>query len=191
VHYNPGKTNVIADALSHKTHCNYLPVACPTGEESNTRVLPDLLLYNITLMPILRDEITASQKNDKGMAHIKRTVGEGDSKVACIREDVEGTLWFKDSLVVLKKEALKNKILDEAHTSRYLIHLGSTKMYHDLREQFWWTCMKRKAACYVLECDTCQKVEVDYMKPGGLLQQLSIPDWNGMTLAWTSSWACC
>jgi hypothetical protein len=34
---------------------------------------------------------------------------------------------------VPKKEAIKKKILDEAHTSRYCIHLGSTRMYHDLR----------------------------------------------------------
>jgi hypothetical protein len=79
---------------------------------------------------------------------------------------------------VPKKEALKKKILDEAHTSRYSIHLGSTKMYHDLRQQFWWTRMKREAAHYVSKCDTCQKVKADYMKPGGLLQPLSIPEWK-------------
>jgi hypothetical protein len=79
---------------------------------------------------------------------------------------------------VLKKETLKKKILDEAHMSRYSIHPGSTKMYHDLWQQFWWTRMKREAARYVLESDTCQKVKADYMKPGGLLQPLSIPDWK-------------
>jgi hypothetical protein len=86
-----------------------------TGEESSTRVLPDLSLFNITLMPTLRDEIIAAQKNDEGMSHIKKRMQEGDSKVACFREDAEGTLWFKERLVVPKKEALKKKILDEAH----------------------------------------------------------------------------
>jgi hypothetical protein len=38
--------------------------------------------------------------------------------------------------------------------------------------------MKRETARYVSECDTCQKVKADYMKPGGLLQLLSIPDWK-------------
>jgi hypothetical protein len=51
-------------------------------------------------------------------------------------------------------------------------------MYHDLRQQFWWTRMKREAACYVSECDICRKVKADYMKPGGLLQPLSFPDWK-------------
>jgi hypothetical protein len=79
---------------------------------------------------------------------------------------------------VPKKEELKKKILDEAPASRYSIHPSSTKMYHDLRQQFWWTRMKRETAHYVSECDTCRKVKADYMKPGGLLQSLIVPDWK-------------
>jgi hypothetical protein len=176
VHYHPGKANIIADALSRKAHCNYLPTVCLTGEESSTRVLPDLSLFNITLTPTLRDEIKATQKNDEGMDYIKRRMQEGDPKVAYFCEDAEGTLWFKERLVVPKKETLKKKILDEAHRSRYSIHPESTKMYHDPRQQFWWTRMKCEVARYVSECDTCRKVKTDYMKPGELLQPLSIPE---------------
>jgi hypothetical protein len=167
VHYHPGKANVVADALSRKAHFNYLPVVRLTGEESSTRVLPDLSLYNITLTPVLSDGIITAQRNDEGMGHIKRRIQEGDPKVACFCEDAEGVLWFKDRLVVSKEATLKKKILDEAHTSRYSIHPSSTKMYHDLRQEFWWTRMKHETARYVLECDTCRKVKANYMKPGG------------------------
>jgi hypothetical protein len=102
VHYHPGKANVVADMLSHKVHCNYLPAVRSTREESNTRVLPDLSLLNITLSPTMKSEIIAAQKNDEGVGHIKRRIKEGDPKVACFREDVEGTLWFNDRLVVPK-----------------------------------------------------------------------------------------
>jgi hypothetical protein len=146
IHYLPRKANVIADMLSCKAHCNYLPAVRVTGQESSTRVLPDLSLFNITLTPTLRDEIKAAQKNDEGMGHIMVRMQEGDPKVSCFCEDAEGTLWFKERLVVPKKEVLKKKILDEAHASRYSIHPGSTKMYHDLRQQFWWTRMKCEAA---------------------------------------------
>jgi hypothetical protein len=139
VHYHPGKANVVMDVLSCNTHCNYLLAVPLTREESSIRVLPDLSLYNITLTPILREEIIAAQKNDEGMAHMRRRLSEGDPKVNYFREDAEGILWFKDRVVVLKKATLKRKILDEAHTSRYYIHPGSTKMYHDLRQQFGWT----------------------------------------------------
>jgi hypothetical protein len=54
----------------------------------------------------------AMQKNDEGMGHIKRRMQEGDPKVACFYEDAEGTIRFKERLVVLKNEALKEKILD-------------------------------------------------------------------------------
>jgi hypothetical protein len=132
----------------------------------------------------MRDEIIAAQKNDEGMTHLRRKLSEGDPKVNCLCEDAEGTLWFKDRLVVPKKEALKKKILDEAHTSMYSIHPGSTRMYHDLRHQFWWTRMKRETTRYVSECDTYRKVKADYMKPVGLLQPLSIPDrrWNDISM---------
>jgi hypothetical protein len=93
-------------------------------------------LFNITLVPTVRAEIIAAQKDDEGMGHIKRRMREGDPKVNCFHEDAEGTLWFKERLLVPKREALKKRIVDEAHTSRYSIHPGSTKMYHDLRQQF-------------------------------------------------------
>jgi hypothetical protein len=178
VHYHPGKANVIADVLSRKAHCNYLSAVHWTREEFSTLVLPNLSLFNITLTPTLKVEIIATQKDDEGMDHIKRRMREGDPKVTCFYEDAEGTLWFKERLVVPRREALKKKILDEAHTSRYSIHLVSTKMYHDLRQQFWWTRMKREIARYVSKCDTYRKVNADYMKPGGLLQPLSISEWK-------------
>jgi hypothetical protein len=93
-------------------------------------------LFNITHTPTLRNEIKAVQKNDEGIGDIKRSMREGDLKVACFRENAEGTLWFKERLVVPKKEEWKKKILDEANTSRYSIHPRSTRMYHDLRQQF-------------------------------------------------------
>jgi hypothetical protein len=136
VHYHPGKANVIADVLSHKAHCNYLLAVRSMGEESSTQVLLDLSLFNITFTPTLKCEIIAAQNNDEGMGHIRRRMQEGDRKVACFHEDAEGTLWFKDRLIVSKKEVLKKKIRDEAHTPRYSIHSGSTKMYRDQRQQF-------------------------------------------------------
>jgi hypothetical protein len=59
-HSNPGKANIVADALSRKTHCNYLLIVCLTGEESSTQVLSDLSLHNITLTPLLREEIVTA-----------------------------------------------------------------------------------------------------------------------------------
>jgi hypothetical protein len=72
VHYHPGKANMVIDTLSHKAHYNYLSVVHSTGEESSTRVLPDVSMFNITLTPTLRSEITVVQKTNDGVGHIKR-----------------------------------------------------------------------------------------------------------------------
>jgi hypothetical protein len=80
--------------------------------------------------------------------------------------------------VVSKNHGLRKKIFDEDHTSKYSIHQGSTKMYHDLKAQLWWTHMKCEIACYVAECDTCLRVKADHMRSVGLLQPLSIPNWK-------------
>jgi hypothetical protein len=136
VHYHPGKANVIVDALSRKAYCHYLPTVSLTGEESITRVPPHMAQYNVTLTLIMRGEIIATQSSDEGVTHIKRRLTEGDSKVDCFHVEDEGTLWFKDCLVVPKNHELCKKIFDGAHTSKYSIHPGSTKMYHDLKAQF-------------------------------------------------------
>jgi hypothetical protein len=79
--------------------------------------------------------------------------------------------------MVPKNFELHRKIMDEAHCSRYSIHRGTNKMYQDLKN-FWWTQMKREIARYVSECDTCQRVKADHLRPAGNLHPLSIPEWK-------------
>jgi hypothetical protein len=94
------------------------------------------------------------------------------------RVDDQGVLWFKDRLVVPKDQELKNKLMDEAHHSKLSIHPGSSKMYQELKPHYWWTKMKKEIAAYVARCDMCCRVKALHMRPAGLLQPLSIPDWK-------------
>jgi hypothetical protein len=133
IHYHPAKVNVVADVLSRKAHCNYLPAVGTSGKESSVRIIPIMAHNNVILTPVLREEIIATQSGDTRVAHIKRRLTECDPKVICFCVDEEGTLWFKDHLVVPKNHGLCKKIFDEAHTYKYFIHAGSKKMYHDLK----------------------------------------------------------
>src|SRR5207244_6424161 len=128
------------------------------------------------LIPALRDQIVAAQRNDKGIAHIKRRLKDGED--LCFKQDQDGVIWFKNRLVVPKKQELRKKILDEAHLSRFLIHPGSSKMYQDLRQRFWWTLMKREIARYIAECDVYQRIKVDQRKSAGQLPPSPIPSWQ-------------
>jgi hypothetical protein len=80
--------------------------------------------------------------------------------------------------VVPQDQDLKKEVLGEAHLSKFTIHPGSTKMYRDLRENFWWSNMKGEIADYVSGCDTCQMIKASHLKTAGQMQPLSIPAWK-------------
>ena len=65
----------------------------------------------------------------------------------------QGILKYKNRICVPK--ALIPELLAEAHNSRLTIHLGSNKMYQDLRKDYWWEGMKRDVAEFVKRCLVC------------------------------------
>jgi hypothetical protein len=138
VHYHTGKANVVVDALSHKHRCNHLTIqshpSCYDPEELSIWVVPHGRLNNIALIPPIKEDVIAAQGTNIGMGHICWRLEFGEAQ--CLRQDVDGVLWFKDRLVVPKDLELHHKIMDEVHWSRYSIHPGTNKMYQDLKKSF-------------------------------------------------------
>ncbi|GKE61206.1 putative reverse transcriptase domain-containing protein, partial [Tanacetum coccineum] len=90
----------------------------------------------------------------------------------------DGTLRIEKWSWVPQFGGLKDLIMNELHKSKYSIHPGSDKMFHDLEKLYWWPNMKSKIATYVSKCLTCAKVKAEYQKPSGLLVQPEIPQWK-------------
>ncbi|GJX70476.1 putative reverse transcriptase domain-containing protein [Tanacetum coccineum] len=63
----------------------------------------------------------------------------------------------------------RSLIMHKSHKSKYSIHLGSDKMYHDLKMLYWWPNLKADIATYVSKCLTCAKVKAEHQRPSGLL----------------------
>ena len=84
--------------------------------------------------------------------------------------DREGTLRLNTRLYIPDVDELRKEIMEEAHLSTYSIHPGSTKMYHDLKDTYWWNGMKRDIAEFMSKCLTCQQVKLEHQRPSGLLQ---------------------
>ncbi|GKD04734.1 putative reverse transcriptase domain-containing protein [Tanacetum coccineum] len=72
----------------------------------------------------------------------------------------------------------RSLIMHESHKSKYTIHPGSDKMYHDMKMLYWWPKMKADIATYVSKCVTCAKVKAEHQRPSGLLVQPDIPEWK-------------
>nr|GFB82936.1 retrotransposable element Tf2 [Tanacetum cinerariifolium] len=65
-----------------------------------------------------------------------------------------------------------------AHSSPFSVHPGSTKMYHNLKQHFWWSGMKQDVAKFVSRCLICQQVKIEHQRASGLLQPLDIFLWK-------------
>jgi hypothetical protein len=137
IHYHPGKANVVAHALSRKASCYCLTIPtsditlCQELEKLNLRMIQHGTSNHLKLESVILQRIIDAQRNDEGMKHIHEKIEAG--KANCFRRDDQGVVWFNNRIVVPKNDEVRQQILDEAHLSRYSIHPGSTKMYHDLK----------------------------------------------------------
>ena len=73
---------------------------------------------------------------------------------------------------------LREEILREFHCSRFVVHLGGTKMYHDFHRQYYWSGMKKQVEDFVHRCLTCQQVKAKHQRLKGLLQPLEVVEWK-------------
>jgi hypothetical protein len=160
INYHPGKANVVADALSRRSHVSQLVVdsmpfeLCEEFDKLNLRIVVNTEAMEMEVGSSLLQEIRRGQLKDERVQEIKRNITE--KKSSGFKEDDEGVLWYKGRICVPNVKELKVKILHEAHESAYSIHLGGNKMYQDLKATYWWYGMKRDIAEYVALCDTCQ-----------------------------------
>ena len=178
---------VVVDALSRKSHCHclsvesYVDTLCHEMRKLNLEIVPHGTLNLMSIEPTLQDQIMMAQLEDERIKIIKQKLSQVDEKYKCFRQDWKGVVWFGDRLVVPKKPDLRKQILDEAHLSKFSIHPGRNKMYQDLKQNFWWTRMKREIAKYVSECDTCQRVKASHLKVAKLSNCCLYHHGNGRT----------
>nr|GEZ47806.1 hypothetical protein [Tanacetum cinerariifolium] len=104
IHYHPGKTNVVADALSRKERVK------------PKRVRAMSMIYEL----IIKDGILMAQKEA-----VDEPVGLPKRLDEMIEQRSNGTLYYLDQIWVPLKGDVRILIMDEAHKSKYYVHLGA------------------------------------------------------------------
>ncbi|XP_028065628.1 uncharacterized protein LOC114268628 [Camellia sinensis] len=182
--YHPRKANTIADALSRKSIRN---LSCLlTGQKELLRdlerneievVLREQggVLATISAQPAIVEEVKEKQLQDE---FLKKIVDEIDSKPRPRFVFEDNVLKFQGRLCVSDCFELRKRIMTKAHNFEFAMYLGNIKMYKDLKQNFWWTGMKKSIADFVAKCLHCQLVKAEHQRPAGLLQSLPIPEWK-------------
>nr|XP_009774537.1 PREDICTED: uncharacterized protein LOC104224555 [Nicotiana sylvestris] len=96
------------------------------------------------------------QFEDPELVKIKESIPF--QKKQLFEQSDNGILKYKGRWCVPNVGELRKQIMTEMHQSRYSVHPGSTKMYHDLRQLYWWNDMKKDIATFVAQCPNCQQV---------------------------------
>jgi hypothetical protein len=164
INYHPRKANVVANALSQRSHANQLVVkSIPSelcDEFAKMKIVKNMEVVEMEIGSSLLQEIRKGQLEYEKIQEIKRNIKE--EKWPGFSEDDQGVLWYKGRIYVPNIKEMKDKILREAHESAYSIHPGGNKMYHDLKATYWRYGMKTDVAEYVVLCDTYQRVKAEY-----------------------------
>ncbi|XP_070039422.1 uncharacterized protein [Nicotiana tomentosiformis] len=187
--YHPRKAKIVADALTRRSmgilahvevvkqtmtkdvhYLSNLGVRLLDSEDGGV-VLQNMAEYSLVA------EAKGNQFSDPYLLQLKDGIHK--HKTTTFEQGREdSTLRYRGRLCVPDVDGLREQIMSEAHISRYSIHPGFTKMYHDLKEIYWWNDMKKNIADFVAKCSNCQQVQVEHQRPGGLAKSIEISIWK-------------
>ncbi|GJY42701.1 putative reverse transcriptase domain-containing protein [Tanacetum coccineum] len=192
IHVDPSKIEAIAKLLTSLTQKNK-KYKWGTEQEEAFQTLKD----NLCNAPILslpdgiKDFVVYCDASNQGLGCILMQRGKSEAfkeeyapakRLHGLDQHMERkedkSLYFMDRIWVQLVGGVRTIIMDEAHKTRYSVHPGADKMYHDLRDMYWWPGIKKDIATYVSKCLTCSKVKAEHQRPSGLLQQPEIPEWK-------------
>ncbi|XP_060170518.1 uncharacterized protein LOC132601455 [Lycium barbarum] len=140
-----GKANNVADALSRRSMGSLAHVEA--DKQTMTKEVHRLASLGVRIL-------------DCGDGGLKEGIHKHKTTAFEQGED-DGTLRYRGRLCVPDIDGLRDRIMSETYNSRYSIHPGSTKMYHDLKEIYWWNDMKNNVANFMAKCLNCQQVKTD------------------------------
>nr|GEY22179.1 putative reverse transcriptase domain-containing protein [Tanacetum cinerariifolium] len=157
IRYHLRKANVVADALSSNERINPLRVRAlvmTIGLDLPKRILE-------AQIKALKPE---NLKNEDVGGMIRKDIPKEK-----LEPRADGTLCLNRRSWLPCYDDLRSVIMHEPHKSKYSIHLGSDKMYQDMKKLYWWPNMKATAT-YISKCLTCARVKAEHQRPSGLLR---------------------
>ena len=151
INYHPGNANMVEDALSRKERLNMFTSSEELIKdfekmeiEVQTPEFGGEAMYAMSFQPEILEKIRCCQEQVMNREKDKLTGEEIKAQ-----KDGKGIYRVNSCIWIPNVVELKHEILHEAHNSRFSIHPGSTKMYKDLKENYWWPNVKKENAKWI------------------------------------------
>jgi len=187
--YHPGTANVVANALSRKTvHATHMMIKeldlVEKFRDMKLQVILGESVIRCNHLTVSNDFLVLIKEKQLSKPKLQKTVELlSTEKAKDFTIGGDGVLRFRGRVCIPEDVEVKGMILEEGHKSRFSMHPSMTKMYHDLKESFWWSGMKQDVAHFVSSYLTCQKAKAEHQRPKGMLQQIEIPEWKWDNIA--------